>query len=80
MEITGPLLGLIIGFILVYFTVPPIVQFHNLKGIGTFGNAKIKTTEPPKLGGIPVFFGSVISTILATCVIYEVQSELLYFG
>lgn len=66
MEIFTHIISPLIGFALVYFTVPSAILFFNSKGIGTLGNPQIKTTEPPNIGGVPFFFSIIVSTILAT--------------
>ena len=67
MELTLILLAAILGFIIVIISVPPILRVAREKKLfDTKDERKIHTSDIPPLGGIAIFLGFVLSTIIAT--------------
>ncbi|MBN1985429.1 MAG: undecaprenyl/decaprenyl-phosphate alpha-N-acetylglucosaminyl 1-phosphate transferase [Prolixibacteraceae bacterium] len=67
MEILLILGGAIIGFTLVLIAVPPILKVAREKNLfEPFDERKIHTGTIPPMGGVAIFFGFVLSTIIAT--------------
>ena len=65
MAIIYILTALVIGFVLTYGTVPPIVTLSNEKKLFDVPNKrKLNKVVVPTLGGIPIFIGWVLSSLL----------------
>jgi len=59
--------ALLISFILVMITVPPIVRIANAKKLyEPFEERKLHTKVVPPLGGVAIFIAFILSTIIAT--------------
>jgi len=59
--------ALIIGFTLVLLTVPPILRVARAKNLyDSFDERKIHKGSIPALGGVAIFIGFILSTIVAT--------------
>ncbi len=57
----------LIGFILVVVSIPPIVKVARAKHLfDAFDDRKIHTTVVPPLGGVAIFIGTTLSSIIAT--------------
>jgi len=67
MAIYYSLLGFLLGFGIVIFTIPPLIRVSNAKKFYDVPNErKVSKTIVPTLGGVAIFIGFIISTILAT--------------
>jgi UDP-N-acetylmuramyl pentapeptide phosphotransferase/UDP-N-acetylglucosamine-1-phosphate transferase len=67
MDAVLTLIAFIIGFVLVLITIPPIVRVANAKRLfDTFEERKIHTLSVPAMGGVAIFIGFTISSIVAT--------------
>ena len=67
MELTLILLAAILGFTIVIISVPPILRVARAKKLfDTNDDRKIHTSDIPPLGGVAIFLGFVLSTIIAT--------------
>ncbi len=56
---------LLSSFILTYFSIPPIVRVSNMKQLFDFPNArKLNKVVVPTLGGIAIFIGLMLSSII----------------
>ncbi len=67
MEITLILGAALIGFTLVMIAIPPILRVARAKKLfEPFNERKIHSGTIPSLGGVAIFFGFVLSTIIAT--------------
>ncbi len=67
MEISLILGALVIGFTLVIITIPPILRVARAKGLyDSFDERKIHKGSIPSLGGVAIFIGFVLSSIVAT--------------
>jgi len=67
MEFFLILLAVSLSFMLVIISIPPILRVAREKKLfDTIDNRKIHTTPTPPLGGIAIFIGFVIGTIVAT--------------
>ena len=67
MGILYSLIGLILGFGLVYITIPPIVRVSIAKHLyDTPNERKVSRVVVPTLGGVAIFIGFILSTIIAT--------------
>src|ERR1035437_11036272 len=59
--------GFIIGFILVFLTIPPIIRVSIAKRLyDTPNERKVNKVVVPTLGGVAIFIGFILSTIIAT--------------
>jgi len=59
--------ALIIGFLLVIISIPPIIRVANAKHLfEPFDERKIHTKTIPPLGGVAIFIGFTLSSIIAT--------------
>lgn len=57
----------LIGFVLVTISVPPIIRVAKAKQLfDTFNERKIHTKVVPPLGGVAIFIGFILSSIIAT--------------
>lgn len=57
----------VIGFILVMISVPPIIRVANAKRLfEPFNERKVHTKIVPPMGGVAIFFGFTLSSIIAT--------------
>jgi UDP-N-acetylmuramyl pentapeptide phosphotransferase/UDP-N-acetylglucosamine-1-phosphate transferase len=57
----------LLGGFIVLFSIPPIVRVAKAKNlVEKFGDRKIHKKEVPSLGGIAIFMGVILSTILST--------------
>ncbi|WP_175552472.1 MraY family glycosyltransferase [Tangfeifania diversioriginum] len=67
MEFFLILLAVFLSFMLVIISIPPILRVAREKKLfDTINNRKIHTTPTPPLGGVAIFIGFVLSTIIAT--------------
>lgn len=67
MEFYLILLAVSLGFTLVVISIPPILKVAREKKLfDTIDKRKIHTTPIPPLGGVAIFIGFVLSTIIAT--------------
>ena len=67
MEILLVIGALIIGFVLVILSVPPVLRVARAKRLyDTFNERKVHTQVVPPLGGVAIFIGFILSTIIAT--------------
>lgn len=67
MEILLVISAFLIGFVLVVISVPPILKVAKEKKLyDTFNERKIHTRAIPPLGGVAIFIGFVLSSIIAT--------------
>lgn len=67
MEFFLILLAVSLSFMLVVIIIPPILRVAREKKLfDTINNRKIHTTPVPPLGGVAIFIGFVLSTIVAT--------------
>lgn len=67
MEFYLILLAISLGFLLVVISIPPILRVAREKKLfDTIDKRKIHTTPVPPLGGVAIFIGFVLSTIVAT--------------
>lgn len=67
MELLLILLAAILGFTIVLISVPPILRVAREKKLfDTNDERKIHTSDIPPLGGVAIFLGFVLSTIIAT--------------
>lgn len=67
MSIIYSVLGFILGFGLVYFTIPPLIRVSIAKHLYDTPNArKVSKAVVPTLGGVAIFIGFILSTIIAT--------------
>jgi UDP-N-acetylmuramyl pentapeptide phosphotransferase/UDP-N-acetylglucosamine-1-phosphate transferase len=61
------LLAIFLGGFIVLFSIPPIVRIAKAKNlVDKFGERKIHKKEVASLGGVAIFMGVILSTILAT--------------
>lgn len=67
MSIIDSILGFLLGFIIVYISVPPIIRVSIAKHLyDTPNERKASKVVVPTLGGVAIFLGFIISTIIAT--------------
>lgn len=67
MEIFLILLATILSFAIVLLVVPPIIKVAQAKNLfDSFDERKIHKTNVPPLGGVAIFLGFVLSTIIST--------------
>lgn len=67
MSIIYSLLGFLLGFALVFFTIPPLIRVSIAKHLYDTPNArKVSKVVVPTLGGVAIFIGFILSTIIAT--------------
>jgi UDP-GlcNAc:undecaprenyl-phosphate GlcNAc-1-phosphate transferase len=67
MSIFYSLLGFSIGFGLVFLTIPPLIRVAKAKHLYDTPNERKATKEVvPTLGGVAIFIGFILSTIIAT--------------
>ena len=67
MEIILTIGAFIIGFILVMISIPPIIRVANAKRLfEPFEERKIHTKIVPPMGGVAIFIGFTLSSIIAT--------------
>lgn len=67
MSIIYSLLGFLLGFILVSFTIPPLIRVSIAKHLyDTPNERKASKVVVPTLGGVAIFIGFILSTIIAT--------------
>ncbi|MFY9153352.1 MAG: MraY family glycosyltransferase [Prolixibacteraceae bacterium] len=67
MSLFNSLQGFALSFILVYFTIPPIIRVSFAKHLyDTPNSRKVSKTIIPTLGGVAIFIGFILSTIIAT--------------
>ena len=67
MELLLIISALFLGFILVLLSIPPILRVARAKKLyEPFNERKIHSRNIPSLGGIAIFFGLVLSTIIAS--------------
>lgn len=67
MELTLVILALFLGFILVVFTIPPIIRVGHAKHLfDSFNQRKLHTKPIPPLGGVAIFIGFTLATVVAT--------------
>ncbi|MBK5262465.1 MAG: undecaprenyl/decaprenyl-phosphate alpha-N-acetylglucosaminyl 1-phosphate transferase [Peptostreptococcaceae bacterium] len=67
MSILYSTIGFLLGFILVYLAIPPIIRVSIAKHLYDTPNArKASKVVVPTLGGVAIFIGFILSTIIAT--------------
>jgi UDP-N-acetylmuramyl pentapeptide phosphotransferase/UDP-N-acetylglucosamine-1-phosphate transferase len=67
MDAVLTIIAFIIGFVLVLITIPPIVRVAKAKRLfDTFEERKIHKLRVPPMGGVAIFIGLTISSIVAT--------------
>ena len=67
MAIFYSFLGFILGFIIVVFTIPPLIRVSIAKHLyDTPNERKVSKVIVPTLGGVSIFIGFILSTIVAT--------------
>ena len=67
MAIFYSLLGFFLGFAIVIFTIPPLIKVSIAKHLYDTPNArKVSKAIVPTLGGVAIFIGFILSTIIAT--------------
>jgi UDP-N-acetylmuramyl pentapeptide phosphotransferase/UDP-N-acetylglucosamine-1-phosphate transferase len=67
MEILLVIGAFLIGFVLVIISVPPVVRVAKAKKLfDAFNERKVHTKIVPPLGGVAIFIGFVLSSIIAT--------------
>jgi UDP-N-acetylmuramyl pentapeptide phosphotransferase/UDP-N-acetylglucosamine-1-phosphate transferase len=67
MNVLYSIVGFLIGFGLVIFTIPPIIRVSVAKHLyDTPNERKVTKIVVPTLGGVSIFIGFILSTILAT--------------
>ncbi len=67
MDALYSIFGFIIGFILVFLTIPPIIRVSIAKRLyDTPNERKVNKVVVPTLGGVAIFIGFILSTIIAT--------------
>lgn len=67
MSIINSLFGFVLGFLLVYITIPPIIRVSFAKHLyDTPNSRKVSKKIIPTLGGVAIFIGFILSTIIAT--------------
>lgn len=67
MELLLVIGALLISFVLVMITVPPIIRIANAKKLyEPFEERKVHTKVVPPLGGVAIFIAFILSTIIAT--------------
>jgi UDP-N-acetylmuramyl pentapeptide phosphotransferase/UDP-N-acetylglucosamine-1-phosphate transferase len=67
MGILYTLLGFLLGFFLVYFTIPALIRVSIAKHLyDTPNERKVSKVVVPTLGGVAIFIGFILSTIIAT--------------
>jgi len=67
MNIYYSLLGFLLGFGIVIFTIPPLIRVSNAKHLyDTPNERKVSKAIVPTLGGVAIFIGFILSTIIAT--------------
>lgn len=67
MSVIYSIFGFILGFGLVFLTIPPIIRVSIAKHLYDTPNArKVTKTIVPTLGGVAIFIGFILSTIVAT--------------
>lgn len=67
MEITLIILALFLGFILVVFTIPPIIRVGHAKRLfDPVNERKLHSKTIPPLGGVAIFIGFTLATVVAT--------------
>jgi len=67
MEYIWTFCAFLIGFVIVFIVVPPILRVAHAKQLfEPFEERKIHTKIVPPLGGVAIFIGFILSTILAT--------------
>lgn len=60
-------LAAFLGGLIVWFSIPPIVRIAKAKNlIDAIGERKVHKKEVPTLGGVAIFMGVVLSTIIST--------------
>ncbi|MDP2335992.1 MAG: MraY family glycosyltransferase [Bacteroidota bacterium] len=67
MSVLYSLIGFILGFGIVYVTIPPIIRVSITKHLyDTPNSRKASKVIVPTLGGVAIFIGFILSTIIAT--------------
>lgn len=67
MSLLNSILGFILGFGLVYYTIPAIIRVSFAKHLfDTPNSRKVSKKIIPTLGGVAIFIGFILSTIVAT--------------
>ena len=67
MDVLYSISGFAIGFFLVFITIPPIIRVSIAKHLyDTPNERKVNKVVVPTLGGVAIFIGFILSTILAT--------------
>src|SRR5450759_3645987 len=67
MSVIYSIIGFILGFGLVYLTIPPIIRVSIAKHLyDTPNSRKASQIVVPTLGGVAIFIGFILSTIIAT--------------
>jgi UDP-N-acetylmuramyl pentapeptide phosphotransferase/UDP-N-acetylglucosamine-1-phosphate transferase len=77
MELLHAIGALIIGFLLVVFTIPSIIKIARAKKLfEDFDDRKIHTQLVPPLGGVAIFIGFILSTVITS---YDLSFDSLKF-
>jgi UDP-GlcNAc:undecaprenyl-phosphate/decaprenyl-phosphate GlcNAc-1-phosphate transferase len=67
MSIIYSILGFLLGFSIVYITIPPLIRVSIAKHLyDTPNERKASKIVVPTLGGVAIFLGFILSTIIAT--------------
>ena len=67
MSIIYSIIGFLLGFGLVYLTIPPIIRVSHSKHLCDTPNArKASKVVVPTMGGVAIFIGFILSSIIAT--------------
>ncbi len=67
MSIIYSILGFLLGFSIVYLTIPPLIRVSIAKHLyDTPNERKASKVVVPTLGGVAIFIGFILSTIIAT--------------
>jgi UDP-N-acetylmuramyl pentapeptide phosphotransferase/UDP-N-acetylglucosamine-1-phosphate transferase len=67
MDVLYSIFGFTIGFVLVYITIPPLIRVSIAKRLyDTPNERKVNKVVVPTLGGVSIFIGFILSTIIAT--------------
>ena len=75
------MLGFILAIVFTYFTIPSIVNISKLKGLSDNPNGRTShTSATPTLGGIAVFIGLVLSTVVFAGEYFDFELKYIITG
>ena len=83
LPITGPIIfsGFVMAFSITYFAIPSIVSVANAKMLYDLPNGRTSHIKPtPLLGGIAVFAGLIISTIIFSVISFGLELKYIICG